>query len=177
VFNPGNAIPKALSGVRFVDNGDSTVSDTLTGLMWEKKENLDTTVDLSNPHDADNKYSWTVSASPYPPDGTAFTDFLARLNSCASSDGTATSGGFAGHCDWRLPTSIELQSILLAPYTCGISPCISSVFGATQPGYYWSTTIGTSFPDLAWTVYFDNGFLSTGNRPDSFYVRAVRGGS
>src|SRR6266446_8828956 len=52
---------------RFVDNGDGTVTDNQTGLMWEKKENLDGTTDVSNQHDADNPYQWTASLSA--PDG------------------------------------------------------------------------------------------------------------
>lgn len=39
---------------RWVDNGDQTVSDTQTGLMWEQKDNLGGGANLSDPHDADN---------------------------------------------------------------------------------------------------------------------------
>jgi hypothetical protein len=35
-----------LAGTRFVDNGDGTVSDTETGLMWEQKQNFDKVVNL-----------------------------------------------------------------------------------------------------------------------------------
>ena len=47
-----------------------------------------------------------------PADGTAFTAFLGTLNNGTSSDGTATSGCFAGHCDWRLPAIEELEGIV-----------------------------------------------------------------
>jgi hypothetical protein len=170
VYNPANGTPKALTGVRFVDNGDGTVSDTHTGLMWEKK------TDDSSIHDKDNLYSWTsIMFTGTAPDGTAFTTFLATLNNCTSSDGVAFSGGFAGHCDWRLPTNAELQTILLAP--CGGYPCINqTIFGPTQPGLYWSS-ITYQVSLVAWYVDFFDGSLAAASKGFDSYVRAVRGGS
>jgi len=43
---------------RFVDNGDGTVTDNMTGLMWEKKDNS------SGIHDMDNIYTWSLQALP-----------------------------------------------------------------------------------------------------------------
>src|SRR5262249_242358 len=137
---------------RYLDNGDGTVSDLNTGLVWEKKDNLDSTTNFSDPHDADNLYSWSTSGTV--PDGTVYTTFLAQLNNRSSTDGTATSGGFAGHCDWRLPTSAELQAILLAPYQCGTHPCIDPIFGPTFGGF-WSSTSFDGFH--AWLVSFFDG--------------------
>jgi hypothetical protein len=48
----------AISGSRFVDNADGTITDNKTGLMWEKKVKLDGTVDYGNLHDADDYYPW-----------------------------------------------------------------------------------------------------------------------
>jgi hypothetical protein len=59
------------NGVRFVDNHDGTVTDHKTGLVWEKKDNLDGSVNESDPHDADNTETWSSSGSV--PDGTMFT--------------------------------------------------------------------------------------------------------
>jgi hypothetical protein len=168
---------------RFVDNGDGTVTDNLTTLVWEKKDNLDGTQNLSDPHDADNTYTWSTGA-PYAENGTAFTGFLTD----------ATTGmnvtGFAGASGWRLPTLAELQSIVLdfkctgaggsSTCSCGSSPCIDATFGPTQSlDFYWpATSYLPSSPRGAWGVAFDagdviGGFSKTGNLD---YVRAVRGG-
>ena len=170
----------------FVDNCDGTITDTATGLMWEKKT---TTVgsgqNFADPHDVDNLYTWTASGTPYPRTGTAFTDFLSKLN---------TPPCFAGHCDWRLPSEAslnspftgakELQRILLEPYPCGTEPCIDAIFGPTATdGAYWSDTTSTDLGDgsgdlcylvCAWDVNFQVGYTSRYSKNNFRHVRAVR---
>jgi hypothetical protein len=92
------------TGVRFVDDGDGTVVDKERQLQWETMDEPDGVAQLSDPHDADNGHSWGPVLAPYPADGTAYTDFLAKLNGGGGSC-------FAGHCDWRLPTVGELEGI------------------------------------------------------------------
>lgn len=166
------------SGSRFVDNGDGTVTDNQTGLQWEAKTTtVASGVNFADAHDVDNTYTWSPSLGP--PDGTVFTDFLGKLNNCTSSDGTAvTSAGFAGHCDWRLPTIQELQTIVdLTAVGCGAgSPCIDPVFGPTAASGYWSATSLTT-PSNAWFVNFNNGLPNFVNKSINLYVRAVRAGS
>jgi len=162
--------PTPTSTARFVDNGGGTVTDNQTGLQWEKK------TDDGGVHDRDNTYTWTdPSDGDYTdPDGTAFTVFLANLN---------TDPCFAGHCDWRLPRvnragdPAELETILLAPYPCGTSPCIDPIFGPTAAGGYWSATTYAGFPDVAWGVVFFDGLVDTAGKSGALYVRAVRSGS
>lgn len=167
----------AVAGVacRYRLNGDFTLTDVDTGLMWEQK------TDDGGIHDKDNLYNWNTVLSGVPPNGTAFTDFLGTLNGGTSDDGTTTSGCFAGHCDWRLPTIEELQTILdTSEGTCGGGggPCIDPVFGPTAAGLalYWSSTSLSSFLGDAWVVDFGSG--SWGNEFKVFnhrnYVRAVR---
>src|SRR5262249_23681042 len=97
--------PAFEGSARFVDNG-SSVTDNYTGLEWEKKNGADGVQDVTNPNDVDNLY---CGAEPY-------AKFLFMLNTCTSADGSSTSfHGFAGHCDWRLPTIAELQTIVLPP--------------------------------------------------------------
>ncbi len=165
----------ALCPTRLVDNGDGTVTDRQTGLMWEKK-----TTDGSA-HDVGNYYTWSTSGTA--PDGSAFTTFLNTLNggatgvgNCVSADGSTQSGGFAGYCDWRLPTIAELQTILLAPYPCGTNPCIDSAFGPTQSNFYWSATTVAGGSFGAWDVDFFTGGVGGNIKPNDLYVRAVRGG-
>ena len=167
------------SGVACVygDNGDGTVLDYDTGLQWEKKEAADGVVDVANPHDVDNRYGWSASGLGLP-DGTVFSSFLGRLL-CASTDGVTLTGGFAGHCDWRLPTVTELKTILRDPFPCGApSPCIDPVFGPTAATE--TCTSNEYNTGSAWIVRFSTGFASNvakGSPPSTdTAARAVRGG-
>ena len=159
---------------RFIDNGDGTISDTTTGLMWEKKAQAG----IGLAHDVDHRYRW--SDSGVRPDGGAFTDFLGALNDAKSNHGAIVTGCFADHCDWRLPQINELTGILLSP--CSESPCIDPIFGPTQSGPYWSATTFArpslrSSPLIAWFVDFSDGNVTTDLKKNHhYYVRAVRSG-
>ena len=161
--------PAYKGAARFVDNGDGTVTDNQTGLQWEQK------TDDGSVRDKDNTYTWSASGTK--PDGTAFTDFLGTLNNCVD-DGTpptGVTGGFAGHCDWRLPSIVELQTIL-APVPC--FPCIDPIFGPTA-NISWSSIAAASDPSRAWAVYSEGelDLLTQGPKSADIGVRAVRGGS
>ncbi len=117
----------------YADNGDGTITDLNTGLVWEKKVGgvsggqscTSETGNCANPHHAANTYRWTdgVSlATTY--DGTVVTFFLEQLNNRCDNDTTILCSvdtdctvpggacGFAGHRDWRLPSQKELQGIV-----------------------------------------------------------------
>jgi hypothetical protein len=170
--------PGALAGL--VDNGDGTVTDNQTGLIWEKKTGtvgplVDcSTTTCSNPDDVNNVYKWSASGTA--PDGGLFTDFLERVNGklCA----TSTCPGLSGHSDWRVPTLSELQTIVdLSATGCGTgSPCIMPVFGPTVPNGYWSSATRAGNPNSAWDVFFFDGDSLNFDKADGLYVRAVRGG-
>ncbi len=163
-------IDSTCEGPRFTVGG-GTVVDHLTGLQWEQK------TDDGSVHDKADAYRWGISSSPEewdtPANGPAFTTFLATLNATC----------FAGHCDWRLPTQMELQTILARPYPCATQPCIDeSLFGPAPVGpeparYYWSATIDAYYPLNAWAVDFGGGAVTSDSKAGWHWrVRAVRGG-
>jgi hypothetical protein len=158
----------------YVDNGDGTITDTSTGLMWEKKSD-DGTI-----HDKDNAYTWSGASygSTNVLDGTAATTFLAALNA---------GGGFAGHTDWRLPNQTELYSLINLQ---NLLPAVSAAFNTgcaesctvltcscTVNSFYWSSSTYATNPPVAWMVAFNDGIMFPAEKFADLYVRAVRGGS
>jgi hypothetical protein len=190
--------PQEAAAPRFAGNADGTITDELSGLVWEKKtgtvggNGVDcSTMACGDPHDVNNTYQWCLDAdhdstcdntSGGPADGDAFTAFLATLNDPAS-------GCFAGDCDWRLPTVAELQTILLN-HTCTTSgctceappsnPCIDPALGPTQNALvtngYWSATTWVTDSSGAWNAPFDNAQVYAQAKASAAFVRAVRGG-
>lgn len=157
---------------RYVDNGDGTVTDNQTGLMWEKKSVS------GDVHDINKSWTWSTGA-PWNPDGTLYSDFLATLNAelNVNSDPINKSSCFANHCDWRIPKVVELQSIFAASYPCGISPCIDPTFGPTQTLGTWSSTAASGLPGSAWlVVFYSGGYLYTDHETTGAFARAVRSG-
>lgn len=145
--------------------------------MGEEKKGTGTWDGVTNgpdPHDADNRYAMSMTGTP--PNGTAYTDFLARLNDTANGGAYC----FAGHCDWRLPSLSELQGIvdLSAPGCAdGSAPCIDPLLGITNTySAYWSTDLSGSSGSIALgsIVDFAVGGTHVYGRMENMYVRAVR---
>lgn len=158
---------------RYVDNGDGTITDTQTGLMWEKKDQS------GGIHDWSNAYTWSGASYGITNvmDGTMITWFLAALNG---------GGGFAGYTDWRIPNVNELLSIVnyqnnepavdpvfntACAASCTVTSCSCTMW------YTWSSTTLQSNPSNAWFVYFGWGGADAYGKNQPSSVRAVRGGS
>ena len=158
------------STLGYVDNGDGTITDNKTGLMWEQKAACGAP-DLTNPRCVNNTYTWNNSSPFTTPTGTLYTDFLPRLNQ--ESTDVSTSTCFAGHCDWRIPRLSELKTILAS---CAIVfYCLDPIFGPTQSGY-WSYTSSASNSFEAWRIDFKfGGGASTFGKGGIGFARAVRG--
>ena len=173
-----------------------TVEDAATGLLWEMKT-------ITGGASAwFTTYTWSSTGTAA--DGTAYTVFLADLN---------TSPGLGGHTDWRLPLVSELQTIMVGPAvianpypspslldpqdpamganstsqlpTCPVGPCVDPRFaaigGPTQIAYYWSASKYLS-PPIPLAIHLDPLPPSAvpvipRNAEFQYYARAVRAGS
>lgn len=137
----------------FTDNGDGTVTDTVTGLMWDK-----CSMGLSGASCA------TGSATLY-----TWKQALAAVV-------TANAASYKSRTDWRLPNKNELES--LTDLTLS-SPSINATsFPATASGWYWSSTNYFPDPAYAWLIDFGNGYANSFSKAGSgtYYVRLVRSG-
>jgi len=134
---------------RFTDNGNGTVTDKLTGLIWMKNAN------------AFGPKTWA--------------DALTAANGLASGSGGLTDGSKAG--DWRLPNVKELQSLVDYGRFSPALPA-GAPFTGVQSSDYWSSTTGAASATYAWLVGFGDGFVGNdGDKSYSFpYVWCVRGG-
>jgi hypothetical protein len=157
------------TNTRFVDNGDGTVSDHQTGLMWEQK-----VAGSACLHCVATGYPWSpgFERSGAPDESPSMLDWLSEVNGL-TNDPNAQSG-LAGHSDWRIPNVVELQTIL----DCSLGvPCIDPVFGPTAAFAYWSSS--SSLPGsrfLAWGVGFGLGVVGVSDKDNFLAVRAVRSG-
>ena len=171
----------------FTDNGDGTITDQRTGLMWEKKQNRITDrsatcmngASCPNPHESRNTYTWSAEdAVAF--EGTAVSVFLAQLNA-----GT----GFAGHTDWRLPSVNELQTLVNyglsipatdSAFNTGCEPsCTLTAVNAcscTASAGYWSSTTVANGEGGAWVVNFEDGSVCVYDKQAVTFARGVRGG-
>ena len=120
----------------FKDNGDGTVTDRATGLMWMKGDSGT----LKAGRGKDGKLNWAEAL--------------------AWAEGL----GYAGYSDWRLPNVKELQSLVdysRSPATTG-SAAIDPVFeassfvaagGIEDYGCYWSGTTHASVSRVEAAAY------------------------
>ncbi len=147
----------------------AAAKDDVTGLIWEVKHSGDGMTDDTNPHDADNTYSWYDSnAGPYQGtagDGTNTEDFLKALNQA----------GFGGCSNWRLPTVKELTALVHRGKNMG--PRIDTAyFPESRADWYWSSTSYAGSGGYAWSVDFGGGDTDNYYKNNSLHVRAVCSG-
>jgi hypothetical protein len=164
---------RAGAPLHYRDNGDGTVTDLNTGLMWEKKCSGCTGL-----HNVRERYRWSG-------DGKLETvwDWLRQVNAEGEK-------GVAGYSDWRIPNVNELVSVV--DYGKRL-PSVSSEFrgdlcasecldlmqpgcSCTEIGEYWSSTTFADFPAHALAVFFGMGLVNDRIKTAPAHVRAVRGG-
>jgi hypothetical protein len=133
---------------RFTDNGDGTVKDNLTGLLWLQDAGCF------------GARTWI--------------DALSDVNTLADGSCGLTDGSVAG--DWRLPNVRELNSLIdYGQYDPALPP--GHPFSGVVSYNCWSSTSVSNFEYAAWYVHPNNGLVYTANKgANSFYFWPVRGG-
>ena len=136
---------------RFRENGNGTVTDLLTGLIWLQKANCMST-----------KTTWTAALTA-----------AATLNSseCGLTDGSKEG-------DWRLPQVRELKSLADKGQLNPALP-VGHPFAGVQADAYWSsTTVYTTdaSPPNAWHVNFSHAYVKNDPKSSTHYVWPVKGG-
>ncbi|MGD9972827.1 MAG: DUF1566 domain-containing protein [Desulfatirhabdiaceae bacterium] len=162
----GNALPDSATSW-------TMVRDNVTGLTWEVKTGKDEVQNYTDPHDADNTYTWYDSNpesnggyAGTPGDGTDTEDFIKALNDA----------NYGGHSDWRLPTIKEMLYIVGRSFPFPGPTIHAAYFPDMVASYYWSSTTSAYNTSSAWYVRFDSGGDDSNLKSYSRYVRAVRGG-
>jgi hypothetical protein len=149
----------AIHPLSYTDNGDGTIRDNVTGLIWQKctfGQNNDSTCSGTA-----STVNWYVASGTYDA-----TYNPGAMNLCGSS--TLAGGG------WRLPAEYELGTI--ADFGTSGPAINSAYFPNTQPGTYWSSTtyaLNTNFARSGDFHYGGAGFST--KTFTTVYVRCVRG--
>ncbi len=138
-----------LPGNNFVDNGNATITDDSTGLMWQKC-NYGQTWDGTDCTGSAVAQTWQQALD-------AVEQF--NLNS------------YLGYTDWRLPTCNELQSLIDYNY---FAP--ATIFPNTNSSIYWSSTVNAVNTSNSWHVDLGDGEVFYGSQTINYNVRAVRKG-
>lgn len=133
----------------FTDNGNGTVTDNNTGLVWQQQ-------------DDGNTYNWYRGSGTY-----EATYNPSSLNVC----GLLILGGYA---DWRLPSRKEMMTIVdySIPYP---GPTINTSYFPNTLSNYWTSNTLADNTGMAERVDFRSGYVYPLYKNNPFYVRCVRG--
>ena len=134
-----------LTGTRWCDQGDGTVKDMTTGLVWLKNASWG------------GAYAFWVNTM----NGTNAHDRAAQL---WNGVGGLSDGSLEG--DWRLPTKYELYG--LAHGTEAVSSGTPRAFTGVQSYVYWSSTTYANDTNRAWLVSMNDGSVGDSNKANNF---------
>ncbi|RHX94256.1 fimbrial protein FimH [Leptospira yasudae] len=138
----GNPLP----ALALTDNGDQTVTDPNTGLLWAQCQ--DGTSGLACALGGANLLDWNQA-----------------LNACNVMN-------FAARNDWRLPNVNELQSII--NFNQGFAPVVPNIiFPGIAAGLFWTSTTFDNNKDRAHIVDLGSGQIATNDKASTLNVLCV----
>lgn len=153
-----DSIPASTPNSQLVDNGDGTVTDSKTGLMW--KQCLEGVSGSSCETGSPDAFTWQQALQ---------------------QPGVVNNVGFAGYTDWRLPNVKELISIV--EEQCKDPAMNLDRFPNTSfPNMSYSADVWSGSPSAGksgnvWYVNFNYGDSYAGYRSyNTLAVRLLRGG-
>ena len=149
ICNP-ESIPASTPNSQLQDNGDGTITDFKTGLMWKQCAEGQSGSDCAT--GSAEVFSWQLA--------------LQRAQTLNDS------GGFAGASDWRVPNTKELSS--LVEWQCW-EPAINLTRFPNAPsaGFWSGSLVGESY-NYAWVTYFDIGRTDFSSKSEDYHLRLVR---
>lgn len=130
----------------FVDNKDGTVTNTKTGLTWQRCAVGQT---------------WSGGYC----DG--------KVATYTQADAAKLTSNFAGQSDWHLPSLREFQTIL--DYSTFKPSTNLIIFPDAPSNVFWTTTPSVEAADYFWHVNFDSGVSSYTSKTVAYSARLVRG--
>jgi hypothetical protein len=134
----------------YIDNGNGTVTDSATGLIWQKCSRGQGTT-LGNCSTGNISFNTWSSAIIY-------------------CEGLT----LGGRSDWRLPNINELGSII--DYIKSSNPIIdSTAFPNTRSDGYWSSSTSAQSTGSAWYINFSNGYVDYNSKTANYFVRCTTG--
>ena len=140
-----NNIPYAPS---YTDSGNGTVTDNVTGLVWQK---------CSAGQNNDDSCSGTAAGYTY----------QNAISYCENLS-------LGGRDDWRVPAIEELYTIV----NFSVTPTIESNIFPNTSDYYWtSTPYSPSLSSNAWIIFFTYGTNGYSNMSSNRKLRCIAGGA
>lgn len=143
---------------RFADNGDGTVTDNLTGLIWLQRASC-----LGSGN-------WLTATTEAGNLSNGYTGGGDGGYDCNLSDGSS-----AG--DWRLPSLRELHSLIDYGENSPALPSSEPFDGENIGTAFWSSTTLDHNSTVAWVVSINTGAVETWPKTNTGrYIWPVRGG-
>lgn len=129
----------------FLDHDNGTVTDTRTGLMW-RRCSLGMVWDAGRCAGERGTYPWERAA--------------------VAIQMVHAEGGLSGHTDWRLPTLVELMTLVQE----GTGLRHREAFPGVSPSHHWSSTPWNAELSRYWNVHMGDGI---GYWDEAAILRAV----